>query len=150
MIVLFYRGDYAERDRCPIYDTSRYTRGLIPAKPFTYLPIGARLVRLFGTSNLAQIILLHFSEFHPLMYDILDPPAWRNVYDNDGACISWRSTRDFTFPMYRWCQSLPKGQCHLFNVAHCSYDIKSSDVRHLFSNFRLVGIVPGRDGMLVV
>ena len=112
--------------------------------------LGARLVRLFGTSNLAQIILLHFSEFHPLMYDIQDPPAWRNVYDNDGACISWRSTRDFTFPMYRWCQSLPKGQCHLFNVAHCSYDIKSSDVRHLFSNFRLVGIVPGRDGMLVV
>lgn len=140
---IVYRGDYAERDRCPICDTSRYTRGLIPAKPFTYLPIGPRLVRLFGTSNLAQIIQSHSSEFHPLMYDIQDSPAWRNVYDNDGVFLG--DPRGISL-------SLCTDGVNPFQKDHVTYSMwpivltvlnLPSDVRHLFSNFMLVGIVPG-------
>lgn len=140
---IVYRGDYAELDQCPMCGASRYIRSHIPAKPFTYLPIGPRLVRLFGTSNLAQIVQSHSSEFCSLMYDIQDSPTWRNMYNKDGIFLG--DPRGISL-------SLCTDGVNPFQKDHVTYSMwpivltilnLPRDVRQLFSNLMLVGIVPG-------
>ena len=53
---IIFRGEYNDLEVCPICVESRYSKGDIPAQRYLYLPVGPRLVRIFGTSNLAQIL----------------------------------------------------------------------------------------------
>ena len=56
---ILFRNEYANLDICPMCGASCYTKWDIPAQQFTYLTVGPRLVRLFGTKNLAEIIQCH-------------------------------------------------------------------------------------------
>lgn len=41
---IVFRGVHTDLDLCPICGTSRYVKPRIPAKTYTYLPVGPRLV----------------------------------------------------------------------------------------------------------
>ena len=53
---IVFRGEYAELEACPICHSSRFLMDNTPAKRFTYLSIGPRLERLFGTASLPKIV----------------------------------------------------------------------------------------------
>ena len=84
---IVYRNEYADATHCPECKAARYKRGKLPVRKFVYLPIGPRLVRLFGTENLAQLVQSHPGATRPAdhcdMYDIHDSPAWKSAYSND-------------------------------------------------------------------
>ena len=81
---IIYRGDYMGLDTCPVCHSSRFLTGSTPAKRYTYLPIGPRLERLFGTASLSEIVQSHLQLTNDpdddYMYDIHDSPAWREAY----------------------------------------------------------------------
>ena len=56
---IIFRKEYDDCNKCPKCGEARFTKLGIAAKRFLYLPIGPRLVRLFGTSNLSQVVQLH-------------------------------------------------------------------------------------------
>lgn len=100
MTVLF-RGEHTNRDTCPDCGESRYINQGTPARHFTYLPIGPRLIRLFGTQNLAKIVQaygLHLDSSKTyIMYDIHDSLAWRLAYSSDGPYSSEYQSISFAF-----------------------------------------------------
>ena len=53
----------------------------IPAKRFSYLPLGPRLKRMFGTLMLSEII----QEDRHEMFDIQDSPDWASMYSQSGV-----------------------------------------------------------------
>ena len=53
---VLFRGEHTDRHTCPDCGESRYIKRGTPARRFTYLPIGPRLIWLFGTQNLAKIV----------------------------------------------------------------------------------------------
>lgn len=72
----------------------------MPARRFTYLPVGPRLVRLFGTKNLAEIIQshgLHQSSKRTYLYDIHDSIAWKLAYSTTGQFASESRSISFAF-----------------------------------------------------
>ena len=78
-------------DSCPRCGASQYTKPGIPARSYTYLPVGSRLIRLFGTHNLAKIVQthrLHCCNDGLVVYDIHDPPSWKLAYSGTGIFSS--------------------------------------------------------------
>ena len=110
----------------------RYICNEIPARRFAYLPLGPRLKRLFGTSNLAQIVQAHHgcdNDDDDVMFDIHDSPIWCESYSKNGMFNG--DKRGLSFGL---CTDGVNPYAHnrvLFHVANCSH-----------SAF-LVGIIPG-------
>ena len=87
---ILFRGEYASLSKCPKCSHGRYVPngGTIPARRFTYLPLKPRIVRLFGTSNIAQILQSHaIVREHEMerIFDIQQSPAWKKAYGIDGV-----------------------------------------------------------------
>ena len=84
---IIFRGEYKSLSECPLCHSGRYTTGKIPARRFTYLPLKPRLIRLFGTASMAQLLQSHAMVTHSQdekIYDVHQSRAWKNVYGNDG------------------------------------------------------------------
>lgn len=81
---IVFRGEYAELEACPICHSSRFLMDNIPAKRFTYLPIGPILEYLFGTTSLSKIVQSHAPRTDTCMYDIHDSPSWKDAYSATG------------------------------------------------------------------
>ena len=67
------------------------TQSLESLQGHTYLPVGPRLVRLFGTHKLAKIIQAHGLRCCSdglVMYDIHDSPSWKLAYSSTGTFSS--------------------------------------------------------------
>ena len=84
---IIFRGSFVDLLHCPECHSARYVSGTsIPARTFTYLPLGPRLARLFGTSNLAQVVQTHLKEKEiDEMNDIQDSPSWSRAYSLQGV-----------------------------------------------------------------
>lgn len=86
---IIYRKDYAQLSTCPKCGEPRYTKPGVAVKHFIYLPTGPRLVHLFGTSNLSQIVQAHGMHVTgSTMYDVHDSPVWKLAYSNSGQFSS--------------------------------------------------------------
>lgn len=143
---LVFRGDYTSLDVCTICGASRYENPGVAAKRFTYLPVGPRLVRMFGTSNLSEIIQahgLHCTEERACMYDIHDSPAWRLAYSSSGEFGSEYRSISFAFNT---------DGVNPYSQNRVSYSMwpiiltvlnLPRDIRYSFGNFWLVGTIPG-------
>ena len=83
---IVYRGKYTHLDQCPHCHSNRFIAGstTVPAKRFTYLPLGPRLERMFGTQRLSEIIQSHCSRSDGRMYDIHDSKVWEQSYSPQG------------------------------------------------------------------
>ena len=83
---ILFRKEYAELSQCSICNAQRFKPGThIPARQFTYLPIGPRLVRIYGTSSTAQMLQTHNNSSNCTMYDIHDSRFWSNAYSTEGV-----------------------------------------------------------------
>lgn len=141
---IIYRKEHAHFNTCPKCGEPRYTKPGVAVKRFIYLPIGPRLVRLFGTSNLSQIVQSHGLQVTgSTMYDIHSSPAWKLAYSNSGQFSSGYRGISFAFntdgvnpyshnkvsysmwPMILTLLNLPRSK------------------RHLFGNVWLVATIPG-------
>ena len=56
---IIFRKAFTDFKTCPFCKSLRYAKNRIPNKRFIYFPVGLRLVRLFGTPNLSQIVQAH-------------------------------------------------------------------------------------------
>ena len=143
---IIFRGDHTDLETCPTCGANRYKQTGIPAKRFTYLPVGPRLVRLFGTSNLAKIVQahgLHHSTKHVSMYDIHDSPTWKLAYSTTGEFGSEYRSISFAFntdgvnpySQNRVSYSMWPIMLTVLNLPR--------KIRYNFGNFWFVGTVPG-------
>ena len=55
---IVFMGQHAQLSECPKCGASRYIseNSATPLRTFTYLPVGPRLIRYFGTANIAKIL----------------------------------------------------------------------------------------------
>ena len=84
-----FRGQHASLFECPKCGSERFIskQSSIPVRRFTYLPLKPRLRRLFGDSNIAQILQLHATvqqDENDPVYDIHQSPVWKKAYDEIG------------------------------------------------------------------
>lgn len=137
---IVYRGEHADLNACLTCGASRYINQEVPAKRFTYLPVGPRLVRLFGTYSLSKIVQAHgmrLSEGPCLMYDIHDSLSWSSAYSSAGPFasdvrgilntdgVNPYSQRRVSYSMWPIILNLPR------------------EIRYSFGNIWLVGTIPG-------
>ena len=143
---IIFRNDYAKYNTCPKCGESRYAKTGSAAKRFLYLPVGPRLVRLFGTSNLSQIVQahgLHISGHGLSMYDVHDSPAWKFAYSNLGQFssdfrgISFAFNTDGVNPF-----SHNKVSYSMWPMILTILNLPRNN-RHLFGNVWLVATIPG-------
>lgn len=141
---IVFRGDYIALDTCTVCGASRYDDTGSPAKRFTYLPVGPRLVRLFGTPNLAKIVQAHgLNNSSEIMYDIHDSPTWKMAYSSDGEFASECRSISFAFntdgvnpySQNRVTYSMWPIILTVLNLPR--------NIRYDFGNFWLVGTIPG-------
>ena len=86
-----FRGEYKMHSACPVCGSNRYVSkdSSSPIRRFTYLPIKPRLQRMFGNSNIAQVLqshaaLIHSESDYACVYDIQQSLAWRGFYSDNG------------------------------------------------------------------
>ena len=143
---VIFRGPNADLENCLKCIANRYKsrEKCAPHRRFHYLPLGPRLERLFGTSNLPQLVQAH--KCLPMcstMFDVHDSPAWENAYsdagmfEGDSRGISLGLCTDGVNPFshLRSSYSMWPIVMSLLNLPR--------DVRHDFKNMFLVGIIPG-------
>ena len=140
-----FRGRHTDLSACPTCGASRFTDQGAPAKRFTYLPIGPRLVRLFGTSNLSKLVQAHGSRCSEagMMYDVHDSPSWSSAYSNAGLFAS--DVRGISF-------AFNTDGVNPYSHNRVSYSMWPIiltvlnfpiEIRYTFGNFWLVGTIPG-------
>ncbi len=138
---------YAELSKCPKCGSGRYIseKHKTPVRTFTYLPVGPRLVRFFGTANMAKIVQAHLDECQDddEMYDIHNSPAWRSAYKHtgvfkgDGRGVAFSLCTDGVnpFSQNKITYSMWPIMLSLLNLPR--------RMRNRFGSIMLVGIVPG-------
>lgn len=86
---IIFRGENADLAVCPKCGCSRYVseHSHTAVRCFTYLPLKPRLARMFGNTNMAQILQSH-AIVHDLednhVVDVQQSVAWKNAYHKDG------------------------------------------------------------------
>ena len=81
---VLFRGKYSDASKCPLCGADRFKRGNLPARSFTYMPLGPRFERMYGTSNISLLMQSH-SGSETMMYDIHDSLSWREAYSLNGV-----------------------------------------------------------------
>ena len=141
-----FRGDTADLTKCSKCGTDRYLRNKIPAKSFTYFPLKPRLIRMFETPRLSEMIQSHkesLDSSSDVVYDIQQSHAWKHAYSSDGPYrgdvrgISLALCADGVNPFHinRVQYSMCPIVLSLLNLPR--------HIRYKFSNMMLVGIIPG-------
>lgn len=140
---VLFRNEYEGMTECPKCNSPRYKRKNIPCRQFTYLPIGPRLERMFGTSNLSLILQSHMSDIvSSTMFDIHDSTTWREAFSVEGT---------FKGDARGVALSLCTDGVNPFSVQRVSYSMwpimltilnLPRHIRNKFENILLVGIVP--------
>ncbi len=139
-----FRGKYIDAKVCPHCSSSRYKpNGKDAMKRYTYLPIGPRLVRMFGTDKLAQILQSHGSRTSnesTMLFDIQDSPIWKETYkkiflgDRNGICLALNTDGVNPYKHNKVSYSMWPIMITLLNLP--------SHLRTSFNNIWLVGIIP--------
>lgn len=142
---VLFRGEYVGLSVCPKCGAERYSAGSVAARRFTYLPIGPRIARMFGTSNLSQIVQTHSNSSESnFKSDIHDSIVWEKAYSKDGVFCG--DTRGVSL-------AVCTDGVNPFSKNRVSYSMwpifltilnLPRHVRNLFSNILLVGIIPGK------
>lgn len=142
---------YADLQKCPKCGEDRFSlskRGNVARRTFVYIPIGPRLARIYGESNLAKIVQCHpGDEFEGTdMYDIHQSPTWKSLYAADGYFagnkmgVSLALELDGVNPY------------HNIGVQYSMTPIMITilnfprHVRNCFGNIQLLGIIPSAKG----
>lgn len=124
----------------------RYSRNKIPAKSFTYFPIGPRIVRMFESSVYSELIQAHafsLQDEPDVVYDIQHSTIWKEAYRSDGifkgdgrgVSLAFCADRVNPFHNNRVQYSMCPLVMSLLNLPR--------HLRYQFNNLLLVGIIPG-------
>ena len=141
---ILFRGENLSLSECPVCHAKRYVTGSshVAVKRFIYLPIAPRLIRLFGTANLAFIVQNHVPSTNEVMYDIHHSPMWKEAYSKDGIfqedkrgiALSLCTDGVNPFSHHRVSYSMWPIMLTLLNLPR--------QIRQSFANILLVGIIP--------
>lgn len=145
---IIFRKEYESLSVCPKCDKRRYVsdQSRIPTRRFTYLPLKPRLVRLFGNSNMAQILQSHATIKNPdtdNFFDLHGSEGWKNAYsingvfkgDPRGISLSICADGVNPFAHNKVTYSMWPIMLTLLNLPR--------HMRNRFASILLVGIVPG-------
>ena len=143
---VLFRKEHADLLQCPVCDAKRYKPDTeIPCRRFTYLPLGPRLTRLYGTDNIAHILQSHGSTSHDgnsVMTDIHHSSLWNHAYQKEGVFngdfrgISVSFCTDGVNPF-----SHHKNQYSMWPMVMTILNYPRH-IRNKFGNLMLLGIVP--------
>lgn len=144
------RYDYSTLENCPICNSKRYTAQRIPARKFSYYPLGPRWKRMYGNASIAEVLQSHDMDQPAAqdncLQDLIGSPSWKNAYDAQGFFeaerrgISLQLSTDGVNPFSsnKVIYSMWPIMLTVLNFPKC--------VRNLFSNMMLVGIIPDNGG----
>jgi hypothetical protein len=134
--------------QCPVCEHDRYVSGSkgVAQRTFIYIPIGPRLARFYGETNLAKIVQSHPGDTYDEteMFDIHHSPGWKALYSPNGYFrgdkmgISLALELDGVNPFHNIGvqYSMTPMMLTLLNLPR--------HIRNSFGNISLVGIIPGR------
>ena len=143
---IVYRGRYIDLSDCPKCGSSRYRENMkskVPLKRFIYLPIGPRLLRMFGTANLSQLIQCHgcaidipSGSVDDIHYSVAWKDAYERIFGGDPRGISLALCTDGVNPFKR-----DRVSYSMWPIMLTLLNLPRS-IRNSFSSMFLVGIVP--------
>ena len=142
-----FRGQYISHSACPECGHDRYVSkdSCVPVRHFTYLPLAPRLQRMFGNSNIAQVLQSHATVRHSesdRVFDIQQSTVWRKFYSKDG--IFEGDSRGLSLSL---CTDGVNPFAHN-RVSYSMWPIMLSllnlprNMRYQFGSIFLVGIIP--------
>lgn len=144
---IIFRKEYESLLVCPKCGGRRYgnDRSHIPVRWYTYLPLKPRLARLFGNTNMAQVLQSHAtienSDTHSF-FDLHESCGWKSAYSTDGVFKG--DPRGISLAL---CTDGVNPFTHN-KVTHSMWPIMLTllnlprNMRNRFSSILLVGIVP--------
>lgn len=97
---IIFRDTYAALKECPVCNAQRYKRNMIPCRRFQYLPMGPRLERLFGTTNLAQLVQAHIEYSDSILPKISPLPSLNFFLPCSSALTLWGRANDHEHGVY--------------------------------------------------
>ncbi|XP_061190168.1 uncharacterized protein LOC133198027 [Saccostrea echinata] len=86
---LLFRGAHADIDTCPECGEPRRVNGRV-RKTFTYMPLGPRLARWFGTSNLCQLLYADKIKIRGTLTDFTDGLLYKSWFQEGGVFEGWQ------------------------------------------------------------
>ena len=143
---VLFRNQYAENSACPKCNAVRYKSAKQPIRRFIYLPIGPRLIRMFGSKNIAHLLQAHLTQSSTdSMYDIHDSPTWKGAYschgifggDLRGLSFGFCTDGVNPFSHNRVNYSMWPMMLTLLNLPR--------ELRNSFNIIFLLGIIPGNE-----
>lgn len=144
---------FAELTTCPVCDEARYfnkdAKRPMSKRKYSYIPVGPGLARLYGETNLAQLVQAHPGSEYELdkgldMWDIHDSPMWKEIYSENGFFHCDKMGLSLAFEMDG------ANPFHNVGIIYSMTPIMLTILnlpRHIsnaFGNILLVGIIPGR------
>lgn len=81
---VIFRDKHLDLDQCPSCGEPRNLNGCI-RKSFTYMPIGPRLARWFGTSNLCQLLFADKISINGTLTDFTDGDLYKTWFREGGV-----------------------------------------------------------------
>ena len=142
---VLFRNKFASLTECPKCNANRYKHGVIPERKFVYLPLGPRLIRMFRTKKLAEVIQAHINTqgTTSFMHDIHDSPTWKYAYstngifegDPRGLSLAFCTDGVNPFSHNRIAYSMWPIMLTLLNLPR--------EIRNDFGSILLLGIIPG-------
>lgn len=92
---VIFRDKHLDLDQCPSCGEPRRLNGCV-RKSFTYMPIGPRLARWFGTSNLCQLLYADKISINGTLTDFTDGDLYESWFREGGVLKIWK--KNIVFP----------------------------------------------------
>ena len=136
---IIFHGNFSELRKCPKCNANHKELKYVPVRTFHYLPIGSRLRRLFGTSNLAELLQEHGGvPPSSILFDLHDSPLSKLDYSDSGVFEG--DNRGISF-------SLCTDGVNPFSHLRCNYSIWRivlifQKIFVMYFSMFLIGIIP--------
>ena len=142
---ILFTKEYSDLVQCPKCNANRFKPNTcIPVQKFTYLTIGPRLIRLYGTDKVAQILQAHsFPVDDHTVYGIQHSKCWESAYHEHGV---------FNGDSRGIALSFCTNGVNPFSHQKCKYSMwlivmtilnYPQEICNKIGNLMLLGIVPG-------
>lgn len=131
-------GYYSKSTSCPDCGSARYTSSKNPVRTFHYYPLGLRWKRMYGNATISELLQQHkHFKKNTKVNDVHNSASWKSAFSgNDPRSIMLQFSTDVVNPF-----SCNKVSQSMWPIMLTVLNLPSN-VRSLFSNIMLAGIIP--------
>ncbi|VDI69941.1 Hypothetical predicted protein [Mytilus galloprovincialis] len=141
-----FRLDHSDNIKCSVCDEDRYlTNSQNPRKTFTYMPLGPRLARWYGTDNVCKLLYSKQEVANGKLGDFTDGSIYESWYEEGGVFENMEES--LTVPLALFTDGLNPNKSMATQKSMWPLILTwlhlPVNVRQILGPMMLVGIIPG-------